>query len=65
VPDVLVQHQPGQWLEARIEKQWRHQGRWRLSAYNYVGMLQHYRVYDADPCRPPREPNVRPSPTEP
>jgi hypothetical protein len=51
VPYVLVQHRPGVWLEARVEKQWRHEGRWRLSAYYYVGLLQHYRVCDADQCR--------------
>jgi hypothetical protein len=53
VPYVLVQHEPDVWLEARVEKQWRHQGRWRLSVYYYVDVgLQHYRVYDADQCRP-------------
>jgi hypothetical protein len=51
---VLVQHEPGVWLEARVEKQWRHQGRWRLSVYYYVEWLQHYRVYDAEQCRPAR-----------
>jgi len=29
VPYVLVQQQPGRWVEARIEQQWRYQGRWR------------------------------------
>jgi len=48
-----VQHQPGKWVEARVAKQWRHQGRWRLAVYYYVGVgMQHYRVYDADQCRP-------------
>jgi hypothetical protein len=28
-------------------------GRWRLAVYYYVGVgMQHYRVYDADQCRP-------------
>jgi hypothetical protein len=52
VPYVLVPHEPDVWLRARVEKQWRYQGRWRLSVYYYVGLLQHYRVYDADQCRP-------------
>lgn len=52
MPYVLVQHEPDVWLEARVEKQWRHRGRWRLSAFYYVGLLQHHRVYDADQCRP-------------
>jgi hypothetical protein len=52
VARVLVQHEPDVSVEARVEKQWRHGGRWRLSVYYYVGLLQHYRVYDADQCRP-------------
>jgi hypothetical protein len=53
LPYVLVPHEPGVWLRARVEKQWRYQGRWRLSVYYYVGIgVQHYRVYDADHCRP-------------
>jgi hypothetical protein len=50
--NVEVQHEPGVWIRAWVEKQWRFQGRWRLSVYYYVGVgLQHYRVYDADQCR--------------
>jgi hypothetical protein len=53
VPRVLVPHERDVWREARVEKQWRHEGRWRLAAYYYVGVgMQHYRVYDADQCRP-------------
>jgi hypothetical protein len=53
LPYVMVQHQPDQWVEARIKQQWRYEGRWRLSVYYYVGIgMQHYRVYDADQCRP-------------
>jgi hypothetical protein len=37
---------------ARVEKQWRHQGQWRLSVHYYVGLMQHYQVYGADQCRP-------------
>jgi hypothetical protein len=49
----MVQHQPGRWVEARVEKQWCYEGRWRLSVYYYVGIgMQYYRVYDADQCRP-------------
>ena len=56
----MVQHRPGHWIEARVEKQWRYQGRWRLSVYYYIGLLQHYGVYDADQCRPLREPKGGP-----
>jgi len=53
VPYVLVPHEPDVWVEARVERQWRFEGRWRLSVYYYVGPgLQRYRVYDADQCRP-------------
>jgi hypothetical protein len=52
-PSVLVQHRPEEWVQARIEKQWRYERRWRLSCYYYVGLLQRYRVYDADQCRSP------------
>ena len=45
MPYVMVQHQPGQWVKARVEQRWRYQGRWRLAVYYYVG-LQHYRVYE-------------------
>lgn len=51
MPDTYVEvlHEPGVWVRARVEKQWRHGGRWRLSCYHYVELLQHYRVYDAVP----------------
>ena len=53
MPYVLVPHEPGVWLPARVDKQWRYQGRWRLSVYYYAGIgLHHYQVYDADQCRP-------------
>jgi hypothetical protein len=52
VPHVLVEHQPGHWVRARVEKQWRYEGRWRLSCFYFVGLLQHYAVFDADQCRP-------------
>lgn len=28
-----LQHQPGQWVRARVERQWLHHGRWRISCY--------------------------------
>jgi hypothetical protein len=49
----MVQHQPGQWVKARVEQRWRYQGRCRLALYYYVGIgMQYYRVYDSDQCRP-------------
>jgi hypothetical protein len=52
LPYVMVQHQRDHWVEARVEKQWRREGRWRLSVYYCLGIgMQHYRVFDADPCR--------------
>lgn len=41
---VEVLHEPGVWVRARVEKQWRYEGRWRLSVYYFVdGWLQHDR----------------------
>ena len=66
MPYVLVQHLPGQWVEARVEKQWRYEGRWRLSVYYYVAIgMQCYRVYDADQCRRVGEAKGDLDPTEP
>lgn len=56
VPDgyVLVPHQLGELVRARIQRQWRSTDRpWRLSVYYYVGGLHFYRV-GADQCRPAR-----------
>jgi hypothetical protein len=47
-----VEHEPGVWLDAHVEKQWKHEGRWRLSVYYFVGSQQFYRVVDADQVRP-------------
>jgi hypothetical protein len=57
VPDdeakrVLVEHEPGRWVEATIDKQWKFEGRWRLACHYYIDLLQYSRVYDADDCRP-------------
>jgi hypothetical protein len=52
VPYVSIEHQPGVWVAAHIEKQWKHQGCWRLSCYYFVDLLQYYRVFDADQVRP-------------
>jgi hypothetical protein len=49
---VLVQHRPGEWVRARVDRQWRYAGRWRLSVFYYLGMEQFYRVHDAADCRP-------------
>jgi hypothetical protein len=52
VPYVSVEHQPGVWVDAHIEKQWKYEGRWRLSCYYFVDTVQHYRAFDADQVRP-------------
>ena len=52
MPYVSVEHQPGVWVNAHIEKQWKLEGRWRLSCYYFVDTVQHYRVFDADQVRP-------------
>jgi hypothetical protein len=39
-------------VNAHIEKQWKLEGRWRLSCYYFVDTVQHYRVFDADQVRP-------------
>jgi hypothetical protein len=52
VPYVSVEHDPGLWVDAHIEKQWKHEGRWWLSVYYFVGGEQFYRVYAADQVRP-------------
>jgi hypothetical protein len=52
VPYVSVEHQPDVWVDAHIEKQWKQEGRWRLSCYYFVDTVQHYRVFDADRVRP-------------
>lgn len=52
VPYVSVEHEPDMWVDAHVEKQWKQEGRWRLSVYYFVGLLQCYRVCDADQVRP-------------
>jgi hypothetical protein len=52
VPYVSVEHDPGVWLDAHVEKQWKREGQWRLSVYYFVGSQQFYRVYDANQVRP-------------
>jgi len=52
VPYVSVEHEPGVWLDAHVERQWKHEGRWRLSVYYFVGSQQFYRVVDAEQVRP-------------
>jgi hypothetical protein len=53
MPRIKVQHQPGVWVEARVEKQWKFEGRWRLSCFYYLGTgQQYYRIYNASDCRP-------------
>lgn len=49
---VSVEHQPGLWVDAHIEKQWKHEGRWRLSCYYFVDTMQFCRMFDADQVRP-------------
>jgi hypothetical protein len=49
---VSVQHEPDVWVDAHVEKQWKHEDRWRLSVYYFVGQLQYYREYDTDQVRP-------------
>jgi hypothetical protein len=52
VPYVSVEHEPGVWLEAHVEDQWKRNGRWQLSVYYFVGRLEHHRVYNAEQIRP-------------
>lgn len=52
MPYVSVEHEPGFWVDAHVEKQWKSEGRWRLSCYYFVGTVQFYRVFDADQARP-------------
>ncbi len=49
---VSVEHQPGVWVDAHIEKQWKRDGRWRLACYYFVDSVQFYRVFDAGQVRP-------------
>jgi hypothetical protein len=49
---VSVEHQPGVWVDAHIEKQRKHGGRWRLSCYHFVENVRFYRVFDADQVGP-------------
>jgi hypothetical protein len=49
---VSVEHEPGVWVDAHIEKQWKREGRWHLGCYYFVDTLQFYRVFDADQVRP-------------
>jgi hypothetical protein len=49
---VEIEHQPGQWVRARVDKQGRYQGVWKVSVYYYLdGGLQFLRVLPADRCR--------------
>ena len=50
---VEVQHQPGVWVRARVARQWRHQGVWKVAVYYYLDALQYFRVIPADDCRSP------------
>ena len=45
-------HHPGVWVSARVDRQWRYQGFWKVAVYYYVDMLQYFRVLPADDCRP-------------
>jgi hypothetical protein len=47
----MVPHEPDLWVRAHVEKRWNYEGRWRLGCYYFVGILQQYRIYDADQCR--------------
>ena len=49
---VSVEHRPGVWVDAHIEKQWKREGRWQLSVYYFVDTQQFYRVFDADQVQP-------------
>jgi len=49
---VSVEHEPGVWVDAHIEKQWKREGHWRLGCYYFVDAVQFYRVFDADHVRP-------------
>lgn len=51
MPYVSVEHEPGFWVDAHVEKQWKHAGRWRLAVYYFVDAVQYYRVFDADQIR--------------
>jgi hypothetical protein len=62
VPYVSVEHEPGVWLDAHVEKQWKREGRWLLSVYYFVGSQQFYRVYDAEQVRAPSSDERRDQP---
>jgi hypothetical protein len=47
---VSVQHQPGGWARARVDRHWRHQGLWKVAVY-YLDALQYFQVIPADDCR--------------
>jgi len=46
-----VQHQQGVWVRARVDRQWRHQGVWKVTGHYYLDALQYFRVFPADDCR--------------
>jgi hypothetical protein len=45
---VEVQHQPGIWVRARVDRLWRYQAVWKVAVYYYVDALQYFRVTPAD-----------------
>jgi hypothetical protein len=38
---------------ARVDRQWRYQGTWKVAVYYYLDSLQYFRVIPADDCRLP------------
>jgi hypothetical protein len=51
VPYVSVEHEPGLWVDAQVERQWEDGGKWRLSVHYIVDTRVHRRVLDADQVR--------------
>jgi hypothetical protein len=51
VPYVSVEHEPGLWVDAHVERQWKEEGQWRLSVRYIVDTLAYCRVLDADQVR--------------
>jgi hypothetical protein len=49
---VAVEHEPGVWVDAHVERQWKHEGRRWLAVYYFVDGLQYFRVFDTDQVRP-------------
>jgi hypothetical protein len=48
---VSVEHEPGIWMDAHVEDQWKRHGRWQVSVYYFVRGLEHHRVCDFELIR--------------